>query len=133
MRVPVWLTLGIALLVCVFGLYRIRLALRSEADNERAKGKRGMYAMARRTHALIGIVYLLLGGALIATSYGWNPFGSLFGPKTEVPAKDAAPTYRTIPIDNLPKPVPAPTTPTTPPAATPPAAEPAPATAPTPH
>lgn len=105
MRVPAWLTLGVALLVCVFGLYRMRLALRSDAAAEAAGGKKqGLYSMGRRTHALIGIVYLLLGGALIATSYGWNPFGNLFGPKTEVPARSAAPTTRSVPIDQLPKP-----------------------------
>ena len=105
MRVPVWLTLGVALLVCGFGLYRIRLALRSDAATEPGGSKKkGLYTMARRTHALIGIVYLLLGGALIATSYGWNPFGGAFGPKTEVPPKGAAPTTRRMPIDQLPKP-----------------------------
>jgi hypothetical protein len=108
MRVPVWLTLGVALLVCGFGLYRIRLALRSDAagaaDAPTAGKKKGLYSMARRTHALIGVVYLLLGGALIATSFGWNPFGGLIGPKTEVPSKDAAPTKHTVPIDQLPKP-----------------------------
>ena len=106
MRVPVWLTLGVALLVCVFGLYRIRLALRSDAATAAADvgKKRGLYSMGRRTHALIGIVYLLLAGALIATSFGWNPFGTLFAPHTEVPPKSAAPTTHTMPIDHLPKP-----------------------------
>jgi hypothetical protein len=105
MRVPVWLTLGIALTVCGFGLYRIGLAFRAQAATEpTASRKKGLYAMGRRTHALIGIVYLLLGGALIATSFGWNPFGTLFGPRTEVPARSAAPTTRSVPIDQLPKP-----------------------------
>ena len=102
MRVPVWLTLGVALLVCGFGLYRIRLAFRSGAADDRARGKKGLYAMGRRTHALIGTVYLLLGGALIATSFGWNPFGGVLGPRTEVPSKDTAPTKATVPIDQLP-------------------------------
>ena len=105
MRVPVWLTLGVALLVCGFGLYRIRLAFRSGAATEAASGtKKGLYAMGRRTHALIGVVYLLLGGALIATSFGWNPFGSFFGPSTEAPTKDTAPTKTKVPIDQLPEP-----------------------------
>ena len=59
--------------------------------------------MGRRTHVLVGIVYLLLGVGLAATSLGWNPFGSFFGGSTEVPAKDKAPTKGGIPIDGLPK------------------------------
>ena len=103
MRVPVWLTLGVALVVCVFGLYRIRLAFRSDAATEAAGGKKkGLYSMGRRTHALIGIVYLLLGAALVATTFGWNPFGDLFGPATEVPKEK--PASRSVPIDQLPPP-----------------------------
>lgn len=102
MRVPVWLTLGVAALVLLFGAYRIRLALRSEppAADEAPRG--GFYRMGKRTHLLIGVVYLLLAGALIATSFGWNPFGNLFGPDTETPTKDKAPTKGGIPIDRLP-------------------------------
>ena len=81
MRVPVWLTLGVALLVCLFGAYRIRLAFRSDAEDERARQRKGLYAMGRRTHFLVGIIYLLLGGALVATSFGWNPFAGLLGPR----------------------------------------------------
>ena len=47
-------------------------------------------------------------GSLIATSFGWNPFGNFFGPSTETPTKDAAPTKTRIPIDQLPTPKPAP-------------------------
>jgi hypothetical protein len=103
MRVPVWLTLGVALLVCVFGAYRIRLAFRSDEDDQRARARKGLYAMGRRTHLLIGVVYLLLGGALIATSFGWNPFGNLFGPSTEAPTRNTAPTKGGVPIDELPQ------------------------------
>jgi hypothetical protein len=105
MRVPVWLTLGVALLVCGFGVYRISLAFRSDVENERARARKGLYAMARRTHFLIGLVYLLLGAALISASYGWNPFGALFGPSTTAPTKDTAPTKgSSVPIDHLPPP-----------------------------
>src|SRR6185295_14823371 len=78
MRVPVWLTLGVALLVCLFGAYRIRLAFRSDAEDERARQRKGLYAVGRRTHFLVGLIYLLLGGALVATSFGWNPFSGVF-------------------------------------------------------
>jgi hypothetical protein len=77
-HVPSWLTLAIAIVVIAFGLYRMRLALRK--PNPEADAKRGgYYRMAPRTHALVGIVYLLLGGALIATTFGWNPLGGLIG------------------------------------------------------
>ena len=90
MRVPVWLTLGIAGLVVIFGVYRLRLAMKAD-DNSADKPRKGLYAMGKRTHLLIGIVYLLLAGALVATSFGWNPFGNSFG-STEKPAADKAPS-----------------------------------------
>jgi hypothetical protein len=102
MRIPVWLTLGVAILVIGFGVHRIRLSFRSEEAEARARQRKGLYAMGRRTHRLIGVVYLLLGGALVATTFGWNPFGDLFGPATEV-SKDK-PASRSIPIDQLPPP-----------------------------
>ena len=104
MRVPVWLTLGVAALVVIFGLYRVRIGFRDDEEDRRARARKGLYAMGRRTHILIGIVYLLLGGALIATSFGWNPFGNFFGPSTEAPTKDTAPTKTKLPVDQLPEP-----------------------------
>ena len=99
-RVPVWLTLGVAALVLAFGAYRIWLSLRPDRPDDDKRG--GFYRMGKRTHLLIGIVYLLLAGALVATSFGWNPFGNLFGPDTETPSKDKAPTKSGVPIDQLP-------------------------------
>ncbi|HSK02234.1 MAG TPA: hypothetical protein VK932_13370 [Kofleriaceae bacterium] len=102
MRIPVWLTVAVAILVILFGAHRIRLSFRSE--DEGGRPRKGLYAMSRRTHRVIGAVYLLLGAALLGATFGWNPFGDLFGPATEVPAKDEAPTSTTIPIDGLPPP-----------------------------
>jgi hypothetical protein len=103
-RVPVWLTFGIAILVLVFGVYRIRLALRKpQADGTDAPTMgRGFYRMSSKTHLLIGVVYILLGGALIATTFGWNPIGNVFGPDTKAPPADKAPTKSGVPIDQLP-------------------------------
>ncbi len=101
MVVPRWLTLGVAVLVIIFGAYRIRIAFRSDQEDQVARSKKGLYAMGRRTHFLIGVIYLLLGGALVATSFGWNPFGDFFGPKTEEPSKDTAPS-KNVPPDQLP-------------------------------
>jgi len=102
MRVPVWLTLGVAALVIIFGIYRIRVGFRSDDEDARARARKGLYAMGRRTHILIGIVYILLGSALVATSFGWNPFGDFFAGSTEEPSKDKAPTKDGIPVDGLP-------------------------------
>ena len=103
MRVPVWLTLGVAALVVFFGAYRIRLAFRTGDAASQAKVRKGLYAMGRRTHLLIGVVYLLLGGALIGASFGWNPFGNLLARDAETPSKDKKPTKSGVPVDQLPK------------------------------
>jgi hypothetical protein len=130
MRVPVWLTLGVALLVCLFGAYRIRLAFRSDAEDQRARERKGLYAMGRRTHFLVGVIYLLLGGALVATSFGWNPFSGLVGPRVEAPRKEPAstmsPAPRTAPGSTM---SPAPPSTTAPGAAPASTTEPAPAPA----
>jgi hypothetical protein len=105
-RVPQWLTLGIAAIVILFGLYRLRLGTKKHVPNEEpGKGSPmggGFYRMSPRTHLMVGVVYLLLGGALVATSFGWNPFGGSMGPSTETPAKDKAPTTGGVPIDTVP-------------------------------
>ena len=107
MRVPVWLTLGVAVLVLVFGAYRIRLALKKpEPESEGGGGRgvmgRGFYRMSPRTHLFIGVIYILLGVGLVATTFGWNPLGSSFGPDTKTPPKEQAPTKSGVPIDQLP-------------------------------
>ena len=75
MRIPVWLTLGVAALVIIFGAYRIYIATRPATDDEPAKPRSRLYAMSKRTHLFVGVIYLLLGAGLIATSFGWTPFG----------------------------------------------------------
>ena len=94
MRVPQWLSLLVAAWVIIFGLYRIKLALNPKQDAKKAEGKKGIFAQPRRTQALIGAVYLLLGGALVATSFGWNPLASATAPDTSAP-KGA----KTIPVN----------------------------------
>ncbi|HTR56355.1 MAG TPA: hypothetical protein VMJ10_37030 [Kofleriaceae bacterium] len=110
MRIPVWLTLGVAAIVLTFGSYRIYLALRKRETNEDAAAKGGMmgggfYRMSPRAHMMVGVIYLLLGAALVATSFGVNPIGGLFGPSTETPPKDQAPVKGSggIPIDTIKK------------------------------
>lgn len=102
-RIPVWLLYGVAVLVMIFGLHRVRIGFRSDDEDRRARSRKGLYAMARRTHILIGVVYLLLGGALFATALGWNPFGDVFGPAVDKPAAkgSATPTGSGVPIDQV--------------------------------
>ena len=102
MRLPAWLFLAFGIFTCAFGVYRIWLAMRPEIESEDARPKRGIYAMRKRTHMLVGIVYLLLGGPLTATSFGWNPLGNMFGPQTTAPSKDTAPSKAKLPADQLP-------------------------------
>jgi len=108
-RVPQWLTLLVALVVLGFGAFRIWLSFKPEqpekpkTSHSRSLFAGGFYRMGKRTHLFVGIIYVLLGGALIATSFGWNPFGDTFGPSTEKPTKDNAPVKPgTVPIDQMP-------------------------------
>ena len=65
-----WLTGVIGLLVCLFGVFRLNLSRRSGAEQARAAERGGLDGMPRRRHALFGIVYLLMGGMLIANAFG---------------------------------------------------------------
>jgi len=105
MVIPVWLTLGVGILALAWGVYRIRIALRSDAEDQRARARKGLFALARRTHFLVGVIYLLLGGALLATSFGWNPIAAL-SPRAEAPVRDRPTRATTIPL-----PAPAPSQP----------------------
>jgi hypothetical protein len=85
-HVPQWLTIVIAVIVIAFGLYRIRMSfvkVDPDAPKKSLMGG-GLYRMSPRTHLFIGVIYLALGGALIATTFGWNPLN--FGAKEPAPA-----------------------------------------------
>lgn len=114
-----WLTLGVAGLVIIFGLYRILMVFRSSDEEARARERKGMFGLAGRTHFLIGVIYLLLGGALVATTFGWNPLAGTFvtKPESDTPAKSG----KSIPVapPSTPAPSSAPGAATPAPAATP--------------
>jgi uncharacterized membrane protein HdeD (DUF308 family) len=78
MTVPPWLTFLIAGMVIFFGLYRLWIALRSSPRTASALPPKGLYGLPRRRHFLYGIVYLLLGGILIATALGYAILPPLF-------------------------------------------------------
>ena len=96
MRIPVWLTLAIAILVILFGIHRLRLSLRSETEPDPSVPRKGLYAMSKRAHLVIGLVYLLLGAALVATSFGWAPFADYFDSPAAGPTKDSSRSTRPV-------------------------------------
>jgi hypothetical protein len=69
-ELPPWIPLVVGVLVVAFGAYRMRLAFRSQEAEERARERGGLYGMARRTHFLVGLVYLLMGAMLVASAFG---------------------------------------------------------------
>jgi len=73
-RLPPWVPLFIGVLVALFGMYRVRIAFRTRGDDERARQQGGLYAMARRTHLLVGVLYVIMGGMLVATAFGVKIF-----------------------------------------------------------
>jgi hypothetical protein len=71
-NLPPWVHLTIGGLVTAFGVYRLLVARRSKADEEKARERGGLYGLPRRTHLLVGIVYILMGAMLIAGAFGWS-------------------------------------------------------------
>jgi hypothetical protein len=79
MLVPRWLLFLVAAWVMAFGVYRLRVATAkrerdADADPDRPNfSRKGLYARSPRSHILFGVLYLLLGGALVAMGFGWKP------------------------------------------------------------
>ena len=104
MKIPVWLTLGFGALIVLFGSFRIWMALKKKpqaaAGSDDAGARGGFQRMSSRAHLFVGSIYVLLGIALIATSFGFNPFGDMFG-STKTPAANEAPSKPGIPVDTV--------------------------------
>ncbi len=91
MRLPVWLTLMCAAMVLLWGGYRIKLGLRSAADEEKARQRKGLFGASRRTHLLVGSIYILLAAGLIAITFGWDPMAGLDGDAGETAPAEPPP------------------------------------------
>jgi membrane associated rhomboid family serine protease len=70
MRIPAWIFAAVGIMVVVFGAWRIRLSFRTVEEDESARQRGGLYGVGRRTHLLIGIVYILLGVYLLLGAFG---------------------------------------------------------------
>jgi hypothetical protein len=69
-RLPVWLVVLVGSVVILFGLFRLKLALRSKEDEDKARVRGGLYGYPRRTHILFGVVYMTMGVFLILGALG---------------------------------------------------------------
>jgi hypothetical protein len=75
MVLPRWLFFLVAFWVVAFGVFRLYLAATKDRPGRADRPdfrKRGLYAASARTHALYGVVYLLLGGYLAAAAFGYG-------------------------------------------------------------
>jgi uncharacterized membrane protein HdeD (DUF308 family) len=84
MAIPRWIFFLVAVWVIAFGVFRIVVAVRRQrlarAEPDRPNFmKRGLYALSPRTHILFGVVYILLGGCLVAMGLGWQPGSGCLG------------------------------------------------------
>jgi uncharacterized membrane protein HdeD (DUF308 family) len=70
MHIPPWVFVVIGVLVIVFGIWRIRLSRRTLEEDQAAKQRGGLYGVNRRTHLLIGCLYILLGVYLLVEAFG---------------------------------------------------------------
>jgi hypothetical protein len=91
MRLPAWLTLMCAAMVLLWGVYRIKLGLRSPEEEAKAVQKKGLFGMPRRTHLLVGTIYLMLAAGLIAITLGWDPMAGLEGGSGDTAPSDPGP------------------------------------------
>lgn len=73
MVLPRWIPFLVAAWVIAFGLMRLRIATRKEEDENRPNFRKGgYYARSRRSHAIYGIAYLLLGCYCVAMGFGYQ-------------------------------------------------------------
>jgi hypothetical protein len=76
MRLPVWIVFLVAAWVILFGTYRLYLAFKPTDPN--APKKSGLYGMPKRTHGIIGVLYLVLGAFLLLSAFGVRLFSINF-------------------------------------------------------
>lgn len=77
MLLPRWIPFAVAFWVIAFGILRLRIATRKDDSDETRPNfrKGGYYARSKRSHAIYGVAYLILGAYCIAMGFGYQlPF-----------------------------------------------------------
>lgn len=94
MLLPAWIPLLIAAWVIAFGVLRLRLATRKPEEGKPNYRKGGYYARSPRSHAIFGVMYLVLGAYCIAMGFGFhvNLLGSCQGQQEGVPVEESRPS-----------------------------------------
>ncbi len=75
MVLPRWIPFAVAFWVICFGILRLRIATRKEEEPGSTRPnyrKGGYYKRSRRSHAIYGVAYLLLGCYCIAMGFGYQ-------------------------------------------------------------
>lgn len=104
MTIPRWLLFLVAAWVIGFGVFRIYIALRPRKLSPQRPNymQKGMFARSPRTHVLFGVVYIILGGFLIATGFGWAPvldLAACASQRDATESPDSAGGVRVVPAD----------------------------------
>ena len=86
MVLPRWIPFAIAAWVIAFGIMRLRIATKKEEEPGSSRPnyrKGGYYGRSKRSHAIYGVAYLLLGFYCIAMGFGYQIdfVGSCGGPQ----------------------------------------------------
>ena len=74
MLIPRWVVFVLAAWVLIFGAYRLSIAFRRrklrDGDSPEPK-RRGLWGQSNRRHILFGLLYLVMGGYLVAMGFGY--------------------------------------------------------------
>jgi len=73
MILPRWIPFAIAFWVIAFGILRLRIATRKEVPEDRPNFRKGgYYGRSKRSHAIYGVAYLLVGLYCVAMGFGYQ-------------------------------------------------------------
>jgi hypothetical protein len=89
MVLPRWIPFVVAAWVIAFGILRLRIAFSKDEEDDKKPNyrRRGLYGRSKRSHGVLGALYVLMGCYLVAMGFGFQP--DLLGACS---AQESAPT-----------------------------------------